>query len=248
MTREQAKELLLSCRLNTADQTEPEFAEALELAMSDPELNQWLNDQQKFHATIRAEMRRVRPPTGLKERILAGAPKPRATVRWGRPEVWALAAAIALVLGGAAFWLLQAPRDEKNLANFSSRMISFALRTYEMDVITSDRDAVRNYLKDHGAPADFPLTPGLEKMPVKGGGRLTWQNEPVAMMCFDLPAKDTAFMFVIDEKPFGKATLPETARVASGMDLHTAIWRKNGRIYLLAVPGRPEVAASLAAP
>ena len=41
MTRDQARQILAACRLNTADQTDPQFAEALELAMSDPELNQW---------------------------------------------------------------------------------------------------------------------------------------------------------------------------------------------------------------
>jgi hypothetical protein len=103
--------------------------------------------------------------------------------------------------------------------------------------------AVREYLAKSGAPADFPLTPGLEKLPVKGGGRLSWQNQPVAMMCFALTNKETAFMFVIDQNAVEKPV--DATPVKTGRSVNSVSWEKDGKIYLLAAAERPEVLASL---
>ena len=47
MTPQEAKEILARYRLNTTDETDPDFAEALQLALTNPELSQWLLDQQR---------------------------------------------------------------------------------------------------------------------------------------------------------------------------------------------------------
>jgi hypothetical protein len=86
----------------------------------------------------------------------------------------------------------------------------------------------------------------LEKLAVKGGGRLSWQNQPVAMMCFTLTNNQTAFMFVMDQNAVSKGR--PNMEVLAGKDLSSVAWTKNGKVYLLAAAEPTEVLESLAAP
>jgi hypothetical protein len=244
MTREQAQEILLLHRPGAAENG-PEVAEAIQFAANDPELSQWLEQHREFTANITKQFQAIEPPADLQQRILAGAKapveRPRSIRRF---PLWVAAAAIILLVASVDFWISRNNADARTFANFRSRMTSFALRTYQMDIVTNNAAAVRDYLAAKGAPADFPLTPGLEKLPVKGGGRLSWQNQPVAMMCFALTNNETAFMFVIDqngvEKPVGAPQLK------SGLGVNSVTWTKEGKLYLLAASETPEKLASLA--
>ncbi len=246
MTRDEARELLRGWRPHHAEVADPEIQQALEQAKSDPELGQWLQEQQNFHAKIRDELRRLGTPEGLKQSILEGC-ELRPRFRWNRPLL-ALAASLVLLLAGSAYWLTRTRPDERSFANFHSRMTSFALRTYQMDIVSSEDRAVRDYLLTHGAPADFALPPGLAQLPVKGGGRLSWHNRPVGMMCFSLPDDETAYMFVIDQNAVtGLKALPNIT-TTSGDNLSTAAWSHGGRLYLLAAATPPETLSALADP
>jgi hypothetical protein len=244
MTREQAKEFLLLHRPGGAE-TDSELAEALRLAANDPELSQWLEQHREFTANITKQFHAIEPPADLKARIMAGA---KAPVEGPRPvrrlALWAAAAAIILVVASVDFWISRNNADARTFANFRSRMTSFALRTYQMDIVTNNAAAVRDYLAAKGAPADFPLTPSLEKLPVKGGGRLSWQNQPVAMMCFALANNETAFMFVIDQKGVEKPV--RAPQLKSGPGVNSVTWSKEGKLYLLAASETPEKLAALA--
>ena len=48
-----------------------------------------------------------------------------------------------------------------------------------------------------GAPADYDVPRGLERLQLTGGGRLTWRSNPVAMVCFDRGDKQMLFLFVM---------------------------------------------------
>ena len=247
MTREQAQEVLLLHRPGISVESDLEIAEALRMLANDPELARWFDQQREFNSLVKKQMASIEPPAGLKEQLLAGAQQ---RVAQGsllrRHPVWAMAAAVVILMAAGSFWISRHGEDAQTFANFQSRMTSFALRTYGMDIVTNNPAAVRAYLASAGAPADFPLTAGLEKLPVKGGGRLSWQNQPVAMMCFGLTNNQTAFMFVIDEKAIDK---PASAReVTSNQDLSSVTWSRDGKIYLLAAAERPEVLTALAAP
>ena len=247
MTREQAQEILLLHRdTSRSNDIDAETAEALRLAASDPELSRWLEQHREFQAKVEKELITIEPPADLKSRILAGANvTPRKQTFLRRNQIWAIAAAI-VVLFALSDWWLSRNRDDRSFANFRSRMTEFALRSYQMDIVTNSGPAVRQFLASQGAPSDFLLTPGLEKLPVAGGGRLSWQNQPVAMMCFSLTNNQTAFMFVMDRNATAKE--PSEIEVAAGKNLSSVAWTKNGRVYLLAAAERPEVLQSLAAP
>lgn len=244
MTREQAKEILLLHRDGAAEK-DPQLAEALHFAASDPELRQWLEQHREFTALIAPQFASIEPPANLKDQILARAKAPVERPRsFSRFPLWVAAAAVILLVATVDFWVARNSEDARTFANFRSRMTSFALRTYQMDIVTNSPTAVRDHLAKNGAPADFPLTPGLEKLPVKGGGRLSWQNQPVAMMCFALTNNETAYMFVIDRNAIDKST--PTPPLTSGQGVNSVTWTKEGKIYLLAASETPEKLASLA--
>jgi hypothetical protein len=247
MTREQAQEILLLHRAaGRSNEKDAEMAEALRMAASDSELGRWLEQHREFQADVEKQIRAIAPPDDFKLRILAGVKvtdQKRSFLH--RHQVWAIAAAI-VVLFALSDWLLSGNRDDRSFANFRSRMSEFAVRSYQMDIVTNSGPAVRQFLASQGAPADFVLTPGLDKLPVKGGGRLSWQNQPVAMMCFSLTDNETAFMFVMDRS--GIAKEPTEIEVTPGKNLSSVAWTKNGRVYLLAAVERPEVLQALIAP
>jgi hypothetical protein len=252
VTREQAQEILLLHRANGAIEQDAEMSEALRFAASDPELAKWLELHREFQANVARELAAIEPPADLKAKILAGVSaieKPisqKAARGWRRRQILAIAAAIILLATLTGLLATHENPDAPTFANFRSRMTSFALRTYAMDVVTNNPAAVRDFLKTHGAPADFSLTPQLARLPVKGGGRLSWQNQPVAMMCFGLTNNQTAFMFVIDEHALNKQ--PPRFDVEAGKNFSSVAWTKEGKLYLLAAAEPADVLTYMANP
>ena len=238
MTREQARQVLLAYRPGAADAADPEVTAALDLAKRDSELDSWLQQQLDFHNTVSAELRQIPVPRGLKEKILAD--KPRVIVPlWRRPEFLLAAACLVLGLVLSGLWFKR-PSAELSYAGFRARMITAALRVYRMDIVTNNPAAVREFLASHGAPADYSLTAGLAATPVIGGAKLTWQGNPVSMVCFQLPRRQTLFMFVLDESALKEGTRPGALpKIAPSNGVSTASWSRDGKVYFIAAPTDP---------
>jgi hypothetical protein len=243
MTSLEAKRLLLAYRPGAGHELEPEMAMALRQAQTDPELGAWLQEHIAFQNRVRAELRATPPPADLKDRILAG----RKIIRpvWKRRE-WLLAAA-CLALGLVIFGVIsREPAGDQSFVAYRSRMVGYALRLYGMDIVTNDLEQVRRYLQSHGAPADYVLTPGLQATPVKGGARLSFNNVPVSMVCFDLAADRVLYMFVIDAAAIQDGKLPgPTPVLTSAHGIMTASWRRGGRLYLVAAAAEANVMEKL---
>jgi len=79
-------------------------------------------------------------------------------------------------------------------------MVATVLREYRMDVETPHLHEVRRYMESRGAPGDFELTPGLQRLEVAGGGFLRWRNNPVSMVCFRRPDKEMVYLFVLERE------------------------------------------------
>ena len=153
---------------------------------------------------------------------------------WHQPIVWwALAASILLVGALAGLWLKPTASDP--LAQFQARMVGSALREYRMDLVTNDMRQVRQLMAKGGAPADYAVTPGLEKLSLTGGGILRWQNHPVAMVCFDRGDNQMLFLFVLSRAAFPNPP-SETPRLAKVNQLLTASWSSGDKTYVLAGP------------
>ena len=158
---------------------------------------------------------------------------------WRQPVLWALAASVVLVCALAGLWLK--PSGQDPLAQFQARMVGSALREYRMDLVTNDMRQVRQLMAKGGAPADYVVSPGLEKLQLTGGGLLRWQNHPVAMVCFDRGDNQMLFLFVLDRTALPNPP-PATPRLAKVNQLMTASWTQGDKTYVLAGPEEADFA------
>lgn len=230
MNRREAQEILLRHRPGQPP-LDDETRHALDLLKCDPELARWYDDQEHFAQSFRAAVQQIQPPTNLRDEILA-RPKIIAPPWQRRSFIVAAAAAVALLAVGLIFWL-GGPREEPSFAVFESRMVSFALRQYRMDIETADEAAVRSYLQEQGTPSKFPLPPQLASLPVKGGASLTWKSRPVSMLCFDWQGKETLYLFVIEQNQVENASLPADPIPSRHETIATAAWEANNLVYVL---------------
>jgi uncharacterized membrane protein YbaN (DUF454 family) len=237
VTASEAREILLLYRAGTADAVGTEMAEALALARQDPELGRWFEQHRAFQKAMRAGFRQIEVPAHLKASLLIQKQAGRTFVipqAWWRKPMWlTAAAAVLLVLGLAGAWL--GPRSPDRFANFQSRMVGAAQLAYRMDLETNDMQQVRMFMANRGAPADYDLARGLEHLQLTGGGRLTWRNNPVAMVCFDRGDKQMIFLFVMKRSAV-KDPPPRTPQLVKVRQMLAASWTHGDNTYVLAGP------------
>jgi hypothetical protein len=237
MNRSQAQQVLLTYRPGTADAADPELADALQLTREDPELRRWFEQHRAFQRAMRARFRQIEVPAHLRTSILAQARVPQPIVMpprvWWRNPAWLVAAAVVLLAGLAGLWLKPGPSAQ--FANYQARMVSGALREYQMDIRTNVMSLVRQDLAARGAPADYVVPKGLERLRLTGGGRLTWRSSPVAMVCFDRGDKQMLYLFVLNRSAV-KDPPPANPRVAKVNEYLTVSWTQGDKTYLLAGP------------
>src|SRR6185369_16228176 len=82
MTSAEAKSILIGVRQIRGAGANPEFAEEFQQMERDPELREWFEAQQRFHAAVRTSLAKIPVPSDLRDRILAG-PK-LVTIPWWR--------------------------------------------------------------------------------------------------------------------------------------------------------------------
>ena len=71
MNHDEAKQILLLYRPGSNDADDPEVAEALALAKSDPELSRWLAENNARQTALREKLRQIPVLAGLKEQIVS---------------------------------------------------------------------------------------------------------------------------------------------------------------------------------
>jgi hypothetical protein len=238
MTEREARTILLLYRPGTDDENDPEIARALALARENPGLRSWLAKEQASQAAMRAKFRGIAVPPHLKRKLLAERKIVRPKFR--RSHTLLIAAAAMVVLLAVIAALVWPPPDATpRFAQFQARMVSTVLRQYRMEVASADMAAVRGHMAKHGAPADYVVTRGLERVPLAGGGVLRWHGQPVSMVCFyrrQTPEdKEMLYLFVLR-----KSALPDPpAPVPHAQDLKgmsTMSWTDGENIYLLTGP------------
>src|SRR5439155_25361796 len=100
---------------------------------------------------------------------------------------------------------------------------------------SNDLKEVRQFLGRRGAPADFAVTNGLEKLSITGGVCSRWRSHPVSMVCFDRGDRQMVFLFVVDRAAL-KDPPPGSKQMAKVNKLLTSSWSEGGRTYLMAGP------------
>ena len=111
MNTSEAKERLFLYR-GPIDDADPQFEEALAHARRDPELAEWMRQQNRSYGTIRSKLREIEPPRDLAEKIIRNRPIP---LRRGWTQILQLAAAIVILAGITAVWLNSSQRGRHPL-------------------------------------------------------------------------------------------------------------------------------------
>lgn len=245
MNHDEAKTILLLYRPGVTDADDPLLAEALALAKHDPELARWLEAHCARQEALRSGFRRIAPPAGLKEQIISEQAAREKIVSWRRNLVFAAAAVLVVLLALMPFWFPHRPKDD-TFAIYRSRMVSVALRGYNMDLATNNPAAIRAFLATHSAPADYVLPVPLEKTATTGCAIENWQGTNVSMVCFHtgrpLPPGQSSdlWLFVADRAAVKDAPAAGTLQFARVNKLVTATWTVGGRLYVLGMEGSEE--------
>lgn len=244
MNANEAKKILLRFRPGTVDADEPDVAEALAQAGSNPELAQWLAAQLAQQEALRVQFARITPPAALRAQIVSeyAAARRRTAVAW---MGWvAVAAVVVFCLSLAVYWRpLPGPVAGDALAVFQSQMVRLATGGYAMDLATNDLAPVRAYLAARHAPADLSLPAPLQHALVAGCAVTDWHGAGVSLICFrtgrPLPPGTAAdlWLFVVDQAAITNAPASGPPQIAKVNRLATATWTDGRRLYFLGVAG-----------
>ncbi len=242
MNSPEAREILALFRPGTADEQDPSFYQARQLAKTDPDLARWFEQHCQAYLVLRRQLQAIPIPPGLREQILSERKiqRPLFQSYWG--PLLAVAAVVALLIGiESGFWPLRNPADRYSA--YRKRMTESALRIYSMDLTAPDMASVRNFLQEKNAPTDFSLPAGLQTAAVAGCMVSSWQGGPVSMICFKsgrpLSSGDQSdlWLFVTDRKTVPNAPPPGPPVFARVNKATTAAWSDDHKSYLLAAVG-----------
>jgi hypothetical protein len=137
------------------------------------------------------------------------------------------------------------PSEPHDFASYRSYMGGLAEKDYYMDFNSSDLDAIRTYLAQNKAIADYVLPENLQKnAKALGCVATSYQGKPVTMVCFQTdrpvadPARPSDLWLIISTNTIAKdvpqATKPNFEK---SNDLITANWTVGNRTYVLITKG-----------
>jgi hypothetical protein len=157
-----------------------------------------------------------------------------------------VAVALALLAMGW-WWSDREPSEDKSFAAYRNRMVSTALRAYDMQLETNDLASIRVFLQQQGAPGDFIPPTGLSNAASTGCLTVAWQGGRVSMICFKtgrpLPLGQSSdlWFFVVDQAVLPDAPPTTKPQLATVNKVTTASWTREGKTYVLAVEGDEEL-------
>jgi hypothetical protein len=242
MSNLEARQILALFRPGTADEQDDAFDAARQLAKSDPDLARWFEEHCEAYLILRQKFRSIRIPPGLKEQILSERKIQRPFFQryWG--PLLAVAAAVALLIGIESGYLplLLSPHS---YPAYRQRMTEEALGGYYMDLLSKDPVAIRKFLAEKKAPADYSLPAGLQSAAVVGCAVASWQSNAVSLICFktgrplEPGVQSDLWLFVTERNTVPNAPPPGGPLIARVKKATTATWSDESKVYLLAVAG-----------
>ena len=235
MDRSQARKILAAYRPGI-DDNDPQFAAALALAQADAELSRWLREERQIYSVLRRKLSDIDVPEDLARNIIRQRPIPIAP-GWKLASAIRLAATVTILAGLAVYWFHPAPKsDFTTYENYLTRLLT---KGYRMSLETGDLGRIRNFLASNQAPADYTLPGGIERTAALGCATLSWNGNPVSMLCFADNNDRKLFLFVVDRQAIPDAprnSSPEVVRIG---DFSVASWEKEGKAYVLTLKGDP---------
>jgi hypothetical protein len=254
MTPEQAKRILAFYRPGSADENDPEFAEALDLAdpgrgragrlsQVDPDLSRWFREHCAAFLGVRNKLLEIQVPAGFQHQILAEYKSHVTPVRPSRRPVLALAYAAGILVVATLLTLFFVRRAQHDFALYRQRVVGKALGAYSMDVQTNSLAAINAYLSQRNAPAGSSLPASLQSAEAVGCAVIDWHGKPVTMVCFrsgkPLGPDQVAdlWLFVANESDVVHAPEGASRAIAQEDTMATAAWSQGGKVYMLGILG-----------
>ena len=243
MNRDEAKLILEVSRPGDETAADPQLAAALALAQADAELGAWLAQERRWDAAVRRELQTVPVPADLQASLLAGprvvplpVPDRRPSLStWFNPLVWAMAAALVLFLGLAAYRSFGPAARDNRLADFTRAMVAAAPDdTHHVDVMSTDFAKAKSWFADRHALADIELPPAIQRAPGLMGCRiLNWHGQSVSMLCLVMPGSHHVDLFVTPAAAIADAPVAGQPVFARLNQNATAGWRVGDKVYVL---------------
>ncbi len=244
MNRDEAKATLLLYRHGTADQEDPQIAEALALAQRDQELKDWLVVHCARQFVLREKFQQIVVPAGLKEQIISEQAAEEREVQ-SSFRIMKLVPVLAVILLStmlAVFWLASQRQRDDTLSVFQNQMAGIALRGYGMDLKTNDPVQIRAFLAKNQAPSNFILPEMLKQTQLAGCAIEGWQDVKVTMVCFRSSraapdASSDVWLFVVDKNSVKKLAVGPVPQISPVNRLITATWVQGDKLYFLGTTG-----------
>jgi uncharacterized membrane protein YbaN (DUF454 family) len=236
MNNQEAKLILQAYRPGGQDASDPMFAEALEQARRDPELQKWFAEECAYDARIQSKLKEAIPiPPDLKASLLAQRKIVRPAAWWRQPmwQTTAVAAALVLLASLTVFWLR--PSGQPQFAAFRQAMVRNSLReANHVSFMAQDMTQARDWLKTQNVSGDFDLPAALRGGMLHGCKVIDWHRQKVTMLCFMSSGGGHVDLFVVNCTHFRDFTPRPTAQFARSDGLTTAVWCNGDKTYLLA--------------
>ena len=251
MDKAAAKTILCAYRPGREDVTDPVFTEALHAVEQDAELAAWLEEEQRFDASVIAAVGQTPVPADLKGLILlnarAGRPFPAAdeTRRKWRPPVtvWLAAASLMLAffLGRQTFPRTISPRASGGMGAGTQRLalqaVAYTEKMPALQFVCFDASMVAKWVSEKSTAMQMGtlLDKSVPSMQMIGSSATRWEGRPVMMIALQ-NGDQMAMLYVVNAADF-----PEAAADADAVLEHDGWAAKTGRsgghLYVLTARG-----------
>ena len=160
MNTKEAEFLLAGLRSEDRVVDDPQLAEALDLAKSDPELKQWVKEQQELDQVISENLRDIALPADLLPSIMAGTKMTQTRRKQPHPikTVALMAALLAILIALISVYQVQSG----SISDFSTAMIDEIEQLDSFEYLSSNQDEIRDWLEAHSGSSQFQVPTGME--------------------------------------------------------------------------------------
>lgn len=206
--------------------------------------------ERKTAEVLRAHAPRWQPPAHLREGITATLDKERSNRARGLYMRRALvaAAAVLMLIGGAAMWRVMSPRDGQQRAHATTVLIAddflkFAsLGPEKLQISSGDGAEVERFFAEQLRLA--AKIPRLNGLALVGGRRCNLGGRPAALIFFGRHASESSepyALFVFEPRGEDWSAMPEVPELRGRRACHQSkrgvgilIWEERGLVYALA--------------
>ena len=243
-------------RPSGADDRDPRFREALQLAARDPELKVWLADQLGFDRSVAAGLQSIAPPADLRQLLLdrkVATPEPvsiwpqwltlpapswlsgrEGSAFWPRQravQAGLAVAALLLVLGIVTAVALAGQRTP--FGELRQELLAGAFgRESHLEFRSADLGSVQNWLASQGVSPDVSLPAGLHGARLQGCQVVEADGHRIPMLCLSDGSKHLHLFVVpgdrIVDQPSSEA--PDFQKYGAWK---TASWSEGHKTYIL---------------